>query len=77
MGNEAGRAILAIVSSIVGLAIISVVLSQQAQTTSVIQAGSQGLASVIGAATAPVTGGSAASTAGAVVGGLLSGIPGF
>jgi hypothetical protein len=76
MGNEAGRAILAIVSSIVGLAIISVILSAQAQTGNIISTSGQALSSVIGAATAPVSGGAAAS-AGAITGSFLSGISGI
>jgi hypothetical protein len=57
--GEGGRAVLAIVSSVIGLAVVSVVLSNNAATSQVIGAGGQALSSVIGAATAPVTGGGA------------------
>lgn len=49
---------------IVGLAMVAVLVSQQAQTSSVIQALSSGGASLIGAATAPVTGGGQSSSTG-------------
>ena len=77
--GEGGRALIAIAASVVGLATISVILSAQAQTSSVISAGGQAFSSILTAATAPVTGGSTASTVGAVAGGLLSGAsgPGF
>lgn len=68
-----GRAVLAIVSSVIGLAIISVILSSRAQTSQVIAAGGNALSSVIGAATGPVTG--ATTSSGALGGGLnLSGL---
>jgi len=74
VGNEAGRAILAIVSSIVGLAIISVILSQQAQTGSIISASGTALSGVISAATAPVSG---ASNTGAIAGSFLGALTGI
>lgn len=54
--DKALNAILAIVSGIIGLAIVSVVFSQRAQTGSVITATGGALANVIQAATNPYTG---------------------
>lgn len=61
--GEAGRAVIAIATSIVGLSLVAVVLSQRANTASVIGAASQGFASILSAATAPVTGNSSISGA--------------
>ena len=49
--------LIAIVVAVIGLATLSVILSKNANTTGVIQAGSSGLASVINAAVSPVSGG--------------------
>lgn len=49
-------ALVAVIASIIGLAIVAVVVSKNAQTSSVIQAGASGLASIIGAAVSPVSG---------------------
>jgi hypothetical protein len=48
--------VVAIVTLIIGLAIIATILSERAKTVDVIKALSGGLASDIGAAEAPVTG---------------------
>jgi hypothetical protein len=61
--GEGGRAIVAIVSSILGLGVLSVILSQRAATSSVISSAGTALSSVIGAAEAPVTGGSSSTIA--------------
>jgi len=50
------NAVLAIVSGVIGLAIISVIFSRQAQTAGVITATGQALGGVIQAATNPYTG---------------------
>jgi hypothetical protein len=71
--GEGGRALIAIVSSIVGLSLVAVVLSTRSNTASVIGAGGTALASVLSAATAPVTGGSSASSIGSALGGALGG----
>jgi len=55
--NSFLTATLAIVSGIITLAIISVVLSRNAQTPQVLGAAGSALGTVIGAATAPVMGG--------------------
>lgn len=48
----------AIATAFIGLAIIAVLVSRQAQTPQVIQAASTGFGSIISAAVAPVAGGS-------------------
>ena len=54
--GDIGNAILVIVSGIIGLAILSVIVSRQSNTSGVIQAAGSGLGTVIGAAVAPVSG---------------------
>ncbi len=73
--GETGRAIIAIVSSVIGLSLVAVVLSTRANTAGVISAGGNALTSILGAATAPVTGAgvSNASNLGSAVGGILGG----
>lgn len=51
-------AIAAIIASIIGLAIIAVIVSKNANTSSVINAGGSALGNVISAAVSPVAGGS-------------------
>lgn len=68
------RALAALAASVVGLAILSVILSSRSTTPTVIGAAGQAFASVISAATAPVTGqGSANSSAFGDLGGALFG----
>ena len=55
--SEGTRALTAIVAGAFGLAIIAVILSNQANTANVLTAGGSALAGVITAATGPVTGG--------------------
>lgn len=50
--------IMTVLLAIVGLAILAVIVSRNAQTPQVIQAASQGFAADIGAAVSPVTGSS-------------------
>jgi PRD1 phage membrane DNA delivery len=59
----------AIITAIIGLAIIAVLVSKQSNTTGVIQAGASGLGTILGAAVSPVTG---SNVGGAGTGGLLS-----
>lgn len=54
--DKIGPLFVGIVSGIIGLAIISVVLSQKAKTSDVIQAGGSALSSIIAAAVTPITG---------------------
>ena len=58
MGAEALKAGVSIVTAIIGLAILSVILSNKANTLGLVQNLSSGLSQDIGAATAPVTGSS-------------------
>jgi len=62
MGGDLLKGGLAIVAGVITLAMISVILSQQAQSATVINALSSGLAQVVGAAVAPVTGSGNVST---------------
>ena len=57
MSDQMITAIVAVVTAIIGLAALSVILSPNAQTGNVIKAASGGLATDIGAAVAPVSGG--------------------
>ena len=54
-----------ILSSVIGLAILSVVVSKNAQTGGVIQAFATGFGSILATVVAPVTGAATASTAAA------------
>jgi len=76
-----GAGAVAVIGGIITLAIIAVVVSRNAQTPQVIQAGGSALASVIGAAVQPVTGGGGNSFGGVgqSIGGLsgLGGLGGF
>lgn len=69
--NSATSALLAMVSGIITLAIVSVLVSKRAQTPSVIGAAGSALGLVIGQAVSPVTG---ASTGTGAASGGLSGI---
>lgn len=62
--DHIGPGIVAIISGIIGLAIIAVIVGTQAQTSSVISASGTALSGVIGAAVSPVTGASAPTSAG-------------
>jgi hypothetical protein len=74
--DNIGPTFIAVLTSIVGLAMVAVIVSKRAQTPSVIQAGGAALASVIGAAVTPVTGGNGGATnfgsAASTVGGASS-----
>ena len=56
MGQEAARTFVAIVTAIIGLAIISVILSGKSKTLGLVQNVAVGLGDDIEAADAPVTG---------------------
>lgn len=56
--NAFVEGVITIALAVVGLAVISVLVSKNAQTGSIIQAGASGLANNIGIAEAPVTGAS-------------------
>jgi hypothetical protein len=61
--DQIGPTALTIIGSVIGLAMLAVVLSQRAATSTVIQSSGSALASVIGAAVAPL--GAGASNANA------------
>lgn len=71
--NNAIPAVLAIITGIIGIAIIAVIVSRNSQTPSVLQSAGQALASVISAAVSPVTG----SGGGGAFGNTGTGLPGF
>lgn len=54
--GDIGGAIAGIATAIIGLAIVAVLVSQNAQTSSVIQSAASGFGNVIGTAVGPVTG---------------------
>lgn len=54
------NSLIAIVSGIIGLAIVAVLVSQKAQTGTVLQSAGGALSSIIAAAVSPVTGQSSA-----------------
>lgn len=73
--DQVSPTIIAIVTAIVGLAMVAVIVSQKAQTPNVIKASGSALSSVIAAAVSPVVGNNNASNFGAgspSIGGLSS-----
>jgi VIT1/CCC1 family predicted Fe2+/Mn2+ transporter len=58
MSDQLITAMVSVVLAIIGLAALATVLSPKASTAKVINSASQGLSTDIGAAVAPVTGGS-------------------
>lgn len=64
MGREVLETITSIVTAIIGLAILSVLVSRNANTSGVIRSASSGLANDIEAAVSPVTGSSLGSFSG-------------
>lgn len=58
MGKEAIDAIVGIITAFIGLGILSVILSKNANTTGVINAVTSGVSTDLGAAMAPVSGSS-------------------
>lgn len=72
--SQIGPAAVAIVSGIIGLAIVAVLVSTNAQTPSVIQQSGSALASIINAAVSPVAGSASnvfGAAAGSAVGSML------
>jgi hypothetical protein len=68
--SELTKSLTAIATAIIGLAILSVIVSKQANTSAVIGAAAQGLATDIGAAVSPVTGGGSSNIGGGINSGL-------
>jgi hypothetical protein len=55
--NQVGPTIITVIAGIVGLAIVAVLVSKKAQTSTVIQGAGTALAGIINAAVQPVTSG--------------------
>ncbi len=73
--NSIGPTFIMVVSGIVGLAIVAVIVSRNAQTPAVLQSAGSALASVIGAAVGPVSNsGSGGAFGSNNIGGSLSAI---
>lgn len=62
--NKAFGEIMVILSSVVGLALVAVLVSRQANTSGVLGAGGQAFSNIIGAAVSPVTGNAFGSAGG-------------
>jgi hypothetical protein len=60
--SQLTNGLITILAAIIGIATLSVILSKQSNTVAVINSGSKGFASLLSAATAPVTGGSSLSS---------------
>jgi hypothetical protein len=58
MDNQFTASIVTVLTAIIGVAIIAVLVSPNAKTGQVIQAGSQGFSTALGTALSPVTGSS-------------------
>lgn len=58
MGDHLITSVVTVLTALVGVAIIAVIVSKQANTAGVIQAGASGFAQDLQAAVSPVTGGS-------------------
>ena len=65
MGNELVSSVVTVCTGIIGLAVIAVLVSKQANTSGVISAGASGFAQDLSAAVSPVTGGSGFTGSGA------------
>ena len=59
--NKIGEQITAVLTAVIGVAILAVIVSKNAQTGSVLSAGGSAFAAILGAAEAPVTGGGVSS----------------
>jgi hypothetical protein len=58
MGDKAITSVVVVLTAIVGVAIVAVVVSKQADTANVLGAGGKAFSSILSAAVAPVSGGS-------------------
>lgn len=68
MGNI-GPTLVTIIAGVIGLAIVAVIVSKNAQTPTVLTSGGTALSSIIGAAVSPVSGGNTFGAAGQTVAG--------
>lgn len=62
MGDQLIASVVTVATAIVGLAIIAVLVSKQANTSSVITSGGSAFSQAISAAVSPITGGSSSLT---------------
>jgi hypothetical protein len=69
MSDSLATSIVTVLMGIIGVAIIAVLVSRNAQTPQVLQSGGSAFSGVLGAALSPITGGS--YTGGGAGGGLL------
>lgn len=67
-----GAGVVAVIVGVIGVAMVAVIVSQNAQTSSVLQSGGTALSSIIGAAVAPVSGSNSFGSTGSTVGGVSS-----
>jgi hypothetical protein len=70
MTSELISGFVTVLTAIIGVAIIAVIVSKNAQTPQVLQAGGRSFAEALGAAVSPVTGGSLGFTGGSSLGAL-------
>jgi len=69
--DKVGPTLIAIVTGVIGLAIVAVIVSQRAQTSTVISSSGSALSSIIGAAVAPLgSGTNSFGSTGQTVGGV-------
>jgi hypothetical protein len=69
MENQLVTSVVTVAMAIIGVAIIAVLVSKQANTTGVIQASSSGFSQALGTALSPVTGSTGQSSLGLSFGG--------
>lgn len=62
MAEQLTTAVVSILTAVVGVATLSVILSKQANTVGVLQAGSSGFSQILGTALTPIVGGSGFAT---------------
>lgn len=70
MSSDIISGVVTVLTAIVGVAIIAVLVSRNAQTPQVLQAGGSAFAAALGAATGPVTGGTLGFTGGSSLGNI-------
>ena len=70
MTSELISGLVTVLTAIVGVAILAVIVSKQANTAGVLQAGGSSFAAALGAAVSPVTGGGLGFTGGSSLQGI-------
>jgi membrane DNA delivery protein len=74
MSDSLVTSIVTVLTAIIGVAIIAVLVSRQAQTANVLNAGGTAFSRVLGTALSPVTGGGVLGSVGNLLGGTGIGI---